>query len=108
MKQNDCEDALSLSASTVTEETVFRAIISHFLSLGAKASEDARWLVSILPADVLPFFRAEVCNAITAKAGNPVKARKIFLSMGKTARAIFGPEYARTKKMLDAQSRAVS
>jgi len=32
---------------------------------------------------------------IREKAGDPVKARKIFLSMGKTARIIFGDSYAK-------------
>lgn len=69
-------------------------------------TEDARWLVGILPADLLGFFRGEVAAAIREKAGDPVKARKILHSLGKTARVIFGPEYALTKKALDAESRA--
>jgi hypothetical protein len=89
-----------------TEEDVLRTIIAHLLNAGAKAADDARWLVRILPADLLGFFRAEVTAAVREKAGDPAKARKIFLALGKTARAIYGPEFASVKKTLDTQSRA--
>jgi hypothetical protein len=87
-------------------ESVLQAIIVHLVNAGAKAEEDARWIVRILPCDLQPFFRAEVLAAIRAKASDPKKARKIFLSLGKTARAIFGHDFALVKKQLNAESRA--
>ncbi|MGA2857576.1 MAG: hypothetical protein ABSE40_11945 [Candidatus Sulfotelmatobacter sp.] len=100
-----------MSVSTPkTDGEVVREIVLHLLNSGAKGHEDASWLAEVLAedAELLAFFRAEVSTAIREKAGDPVKARKIFLSMGKTARAIFGPEYASTKKNLDAESRAAA
>ena len=96
---------MTVNTATPTDESVLRAIIGHFLNLGAKAAEDARWLVSILPADLQAFFRVEVIAAIKEKAGNPAKARKIFLSLGKTARAIFGDTYAQVKRDYDRASK---
>jgi len=97
---------LSDTATTITDASVLQAIISHLLNFGARAAEDARWLVSILPDDLLGFFRSEVMKAIREKAGNDaVKTRKIFLSLGKTAKVIFGPEYAATKGKLDSASK---
>lgn len=85
-----------------------QAIITSLLNRGANAHEDASFLVSILSdeADLLAFFRAEFLAAIREKAGNPTKARKIFLSLGKTSRQIFGPEFARVRADLDKESKA--
>lgn len=94
------------TASTADDEAVLRAVVMRLLNVGARGKEDARWLVSILPPDLLRFFRLAISAAIREKAGNPVKARKIFLSLGQTAKVIFGPEYASTKKKLDTESRA--
>lgn len=59
-----------------------------------------------MPVEKRAAFWDAVRSAINDKAaGNPVKARKIFLSLGQTAKVIFGPEYASTKKKLDAESR---
>jgi hypothetical protein len=83
-----------------------RAIVLRLVNAGARAKEDARWRVSVLPPDLLRFFRSEITVAIREKAGDPVKARKIFLSLGQTAKVIFGPQYASEKKKLDTESRA--
>ena len=93
------------TTSTANDEAVLRTIVLRLLNVGARAKEDARGLVSILPPDLLGFFRSEISIAIREKAGDPVKARKVFLSLGQTAKVIFGPEYATTKKKLDAESR---
>jgi len=100
------EEILS-NAVLANDETILKTIVSHFLNFGARAESDARWLCNILPADLLGFLRAEVSKAIGDKAGDPVKARKIFLSMGKTAKTIFGPEYPSTKRAFDNEARAV-
>lgn len=98
---------MSEPALTVNNEAVLKAIISHFLNLGAKAEADSHWLIGILPADLLEFLRSEFTAAIRQKAaGDSKKARKIFLALGKTGRAIYGSEFARVKKALDAESRA--
>jgi len=62
----------------------------------------------ILPPDLLDFFRSEIGAAIRKKAGDPVKARKIFLSLGKTARIVFGPDYSRVKQEFDRASKAAA
>jgi len=91
-----------------TEEEFLQAIITSVLSRGAKAHEDAAFLVGILADDaaLLSFFRDAVRTAINEKAGNPVKARKIFRSLNKTARAIFGDDYSKISKEFDRASRA--
>lgn len=94
-----------MSTATVDEDAILQRIISHFLTY-RQAESDARWFLSILPEDLQGFFQSEVLSAIQAKAGDPAKARKLFLSMGKTSRAIFGPEFARVKKTLDSELRA--
>ena len=99
---------LSLTESTANDEAMLRAVVLRLLNGGARVTEDARWLVGILPADLLGFLRSEVCAAIRQKASDPTKARKIFLSLGKTGRVLFGAEYAATKQTLDAESRAVA
>ena len=63
-------------------------------------------MVSILPTDLLDFFRSEISAAIREKAGEPIKARKIFLSLGKTDRIVFGSDYSRIKQEFDRASRA--
>lgn len=95
-----------LTASTGNDEAILRAVVMRVLNGGAKVKEDAAWLVGILPADLLGFFRLEVTAAIREKAANAVKARKIFLSLGKTARIVFGPDYSRVKQEFDRASKA--
>jgi len=58
-----------------------------------------------LPDVLLTFLRAEVIDAIQQQAGDAVKDRKLFLSIGKTGTVTFGPEYAQKKK-LDAELKA--
>jgi hypothetical protein len=96
---------LSLTASTANDEAVLRAVVVRLLSGGSRVTEDARWLVSILPADLLGFFRAEASAAIRGKAGDPVKARKILYALGDTARNIFGDTYAEVKQDYDRASK---
>ena len=92
---------MSVTAPIANEEALLQRVISHFLNFGARASDDARWFVSVLPGDLQAFFRSEFLQAIRAKSGDDAaKARKFFLSLGQTARAIFASEYSRTKKQL--------
>ena len=98
---------MSKPVSPTNDDDVLWAIIRHFLNFDARASNDARWFVGILPADLQAFFRDEFMEAIKLKAGNDAtKTRKLFLSLGKTARFIFGDEYQTTKHRLDAESKA--
>ena len=65
------------NAVLANDEAVLAATISHFLKFGARAESDARWFVSILPADLQAFFRSEFMEAIRTKVGNdPVKNSK--------------------------------
>ena len=96
------------TASTANDEAILRAVVMRLLNTGARAKEDAAWLVGILPADLLGFFRSEINAAIREKAGEPIKARKIFLSLGKTARIVFGSDYSRIKQEFDRASRAAT
>jgi hypothetical protein len=96
------------TASTANDEAILRVVVMRLLNVGARAKGDTRWLVSALPADLLGFFRSEVSNAIREKAADPVKARKIFLSLGKTARIVFGPDYSRVKQEFDRASKAAA
>ena len=93
-------------AQSANDEPILRTVVLRLLNGGSRVEEDARWLVGILPADLLVFFRSEVSAAVREKAGDPKKARKIFLALGKTARAIYGTEFSRVKKTLDEESRA--
>lgn len=82
-------------------------LVARLLNGGSRLADDAQRVMDTMPAERREAFRDAVRSAINDKAaGDPVKARKIFLSLGKTARAIFGLEYASTKKRLDAESRA--
>jgi hypothetical protein len=99
---------LSLTESTANDEAVLRAIVLRLLNGGSRVQEDASWLVSFLPVDLLNFFRSEFGDAIRQKAGDPVKARKIFLSMGKTAKIVFGSDYWRVKQEFDRASKAAA
>ena len=96
------------TASTANDEAILRAVVTRLLNAGERAKDDARWLVSLLSSDLLDFFRAEISVAIREKAGDPVKARKIFLSLGKTARIVFGPDYSRVKQEFDRASKAAA
>ena len=60
---------MSKAASPTNDDAVLRAIISHFLNFGARASEDSKWFIGILPTDLRAFFRAEFIEAIKLKAG---------------------------------------
>jgi hypothetical protein len=103
---------LSLTDSTANDEAVLRAVVLRLLNGGSRVTEDASWLVSFLPADLLAFFRAEVLAGLERKAArndgtvDRVKARKMFYALSRTAKVIFGSEYAGTKKQLDDESRA--
>lgn len=96
---------MSITTSAENDEAILRAVVRRLLSGGSRVAEDARWLVSILPVELQSFFRSEINVSIREKAADPVKARKIFLSMGKTARIIFGDSYAQVKREYDRASR---
>jgi hypothetical protein len=102
---------LSLAASTADDEAILRAIIVHLLNGGSRVTDDARWLVNVLPADLQKFFRAEVLAELERKATrhdgtvDKVKTRKLFYALSKTAKVIFGPQFESTKARLDAESR---
>jgi hypothetical protein len=103
---------LSLTESAANDEAILRAVVLRLLNGGSRVTEDARWVVSILPADLLTFFRAEVLAELERKATltdgtvDRVKVRKMFYALSETAKLTFGPEYANTKARLDAESRA--
>jgi hypothetical protein len=97
---------LEATLPEVNEQKVLESIVAHFLKFGARASEDSKWFVGILPTDLQAFFRAEFLKALRDKAGDPVKARKLFLSLGTTGKAIFGDDYKRTRRVMDAESKA--
>jgi hypothetical protein len=105
---------LSLTASTANDEAILRAVVLRLLNGGSRVTEDARWIVNILPADLQAFFRAEVLAELERKATRTdgtvdrVKLRKLFYGLSKTSKVIFGPQFASTKKRLDAESRAAA
>lgn len=75
-------------------------------------TEDARWLITILPKDLQAFFRSEVLAELDRKAAREdgtvdrIKLRKIFYALGKTGKAIFGDQYESTKRTIDVASKA--
>jgi len=86
-------------------------IIRFFLTSGAKAKDEAHWVVGVLAEDTeaLTLFRDAIRAAINQKAaGNPNKARKLFYAMSDTARNIFGDTYEQVRKDFDRASRAAS
>ena len=103
---------MSLTESAANDEAVLRAVVMRLLNGGSRVTEDASWLVSFLPADLLAFFRAEVLAELEKKATrtdgtvDSVKLRKLFYTLSKTSKVIFGPQWAGTKKKIDADSRA--
>jgi hypothetical protein len=103
---------LSLTESAANDEAVSRAIVLRLLNGGSRVTEDARWVVNILPEDLQSFFRCEVLAELERKAARTdgtvdrVKLRKLFYALSQTSKAIFGPEYSSTKKKLDAELRA--
>lgn len=88
-------------------QQIDQKIVLRLLNGGSRLADDAQRVMDVMPAEQAAAFREVVRSAINDKAaGNPTKARKILYALGKTAKAIFGPEYDRTKKELDAESRA--
>ena len=75
-------------------------------------TDDARWVVNLLPADLQAFFRAEVLAELERNATRDdgavdrVELRKLFYALSKTAKVIFGPLFESTKARLHAESRA--
>ena len=78
---------MSLTESAANDEAILRAVVLRLLNGGSRVTEDARWVVSILPADLLTFFRAEVLAELERKATltdgtvDRVKVRKMFYAL---------------------------
>jgi hypothetical protein len=87
-------------------------LVPHIL--GAHGRHDVLRQIELLSDEQLHTLRADILGGIRTKAArpdgtdDPVKARKIFLSLGDAGKEIWGSAYAATKREFDRASKAAS
>jgi hypothetical protein len=105
MSHDEIADACSHISSEVNIRSTTEA--ADIIRAGAKGHD----LIARLSEDERIKLRQPVLDALREKCKrldgsvDAAKARKIFYSLGPTARAIFGDQFVETKRMLDAASK---
>jgi hypothetical protein len=84
-------------------------LAAHILSAHGRLDVSGR--LELLSDEQLQTLRADILEGVRAKAArpdgsdDPVKARKIFLSLGDAGKEIWGSAYAATKRRFDNESK---
>jgi hypothetical protein len=82
------------------------------LILSAHGRQDVSRRLELLSNDQLRVLQVDILEGIRAKSArpdgsyDPVKARKIFLSLGDSGKEIWGSDYRATKRQFDQASKA--
>src|SRR5262245_16219097 len=76
--------------------------VKHLVAGGSRVATEAADFMQTMPEEKRQSFRDRFLAAIQEKAaGNPVKARKLLLAAGDTARAVLGETFGSIKKQFD-------
>lgn len=104
-RMSDAEIAVAVR-NLRTQENAESKVVLRLLNGGARLADDAERVMQTFTADQAESFRDAFRAAINDKAaGDPIKARKIFLAVGDTARKVFGNSYAQMRREFDRASK---
>jgi len=113
MSQPDIEAACRrIHAQSSGSAKILPKLAAHIL--GAHGRPDALRQIEMLSDEQLHTLQADILEGIRVKAArpdgsyDPVKARKIFLSLGDAGKEIWGRDYTSKKREFDRASKAAS